>query len=303
MPQTSAQWAELLAPGIREWFSIGQQQRPSLIPQLFNVQTSESAYEQFMSYGTISPDAWDEFSTSGRVPQVMFNKGYKSTFTHKEFVVEYQVAKSLIEDNKYQQVMGDVVQLGDSAQLKREMDAMKVFINAASGTYPGADAVPLCDNSHPASPENASVTQDNLDALTLTAANVETIRQKMLAVKDDKGNLAGIQPDLLIVAGGGTLENDAKIVTQTDQKVGSTDNDINPQKGRFGYIVLPGLTSATQWFMVDSVRMKQSLYWFDRIPLGINPKVEDKTVFATWIARMRYSYGWRDWRWVNRGNA
>jgi len=303
MPQTKAQWAEALTPSIREWFSIGYAQRPTMIPQLFDVLTSESDHEDFMSFGAIAPDAWDEYKKTGRVPQVGFDKGYKTTFIHEEFVVEYQIQKTLIEDSKYPQITSDVSQLGDSAALKREQDAMKLFVNCALAGAIGGDGVPLCDNAHPASPTKASVTQDNLDALALTPANVETIRQKMLAVKDDTGNLAGIQPNLLLVAGGGTLENDAKLVTQTDGKVGSADNDINVQKGRFTYMVLPMLTSATQWFMVDSIKMKQSLKWFDRVPLSVVPKVEDKTLFATWIARMRYSLGWRDWRFINRGNA
>jgi phage major head subunit gpT-like protein len=274
-----------------------------MIPDLYNVMGSTSDHEDFMSFGAIAPDAWDEYKTTGRVPQVGFDKGYKTTFTHDEFVVEYQIQKTLIEDSKYPQITSDVSQLGDSAALKREKDAMAPFNNCAVATVLGGDNVPLCDNSHPVSPTKSGTTQDNLDSLALTAANVETIRQKMLAVKDDTGNLAGIQPDLLLVAGGGTLENDAKLITQSDGKIGSADNDINVQKGRFSYMVLPMLTSATQWFMVDSIKMKQSLIWFDRVPLSVVPKVEDKTIFATWIARMRYSYGWRDWRWINRGNA
>jgi len=94
-----------------------------------------------------------------------------------------------------------------------------------------------------------------------------------------------------------------EVITQTEQKVGSADNDLNPQAGRFRYVVWPYLTSATKWFMIDSVKMRQSLIWFDRIPVGINRKVQDETLYATWIARMRYSYGWRDWRWVHQGNA
>jgi phage major head subunit gpT-like protein len=303
MPMIKAEWAEALTPAMREWFSIGYAQRPTMIPSLYDVMGSTSDHEDFMSFGAIAPDAWDEYKTSGRVPQVGFDKGYKTTFTHDEFVVEYQIQKTLIEDSKYPQITSDVSQLGDSAALKREQDAMKPFINCALAGAIGGDGVPLCDNSHPVSPTKSGTTQDNLDALALTAANVETIRQKMLVVKDDTGNLAGVQPNLLVVAGGGTLENDAKLITQTDGKVGSADNDVNVQKGRFTYVVLPMLTSATQWFMVDSIKMKQSLKWFDRVPLSIVPKVEDKTIFATWIARMRYSYGWRDWRWINRGNA
>ena len=49
--------------------------------------------------------------------------------------------------------------------------------------------------------------------------------------------------------------------------------------------------------------MKQSLIWFDRVPIDITRKVQDETLFATWIGYMRYSYGWRDWRWIHQGNA
>lgn len=301
MPQIKADWAEALAPGIREWFSTGYKNRPSLMGQLFNVLPSESDSEFYHSFGSIAPDAWADFKNTGQIASVGFDKGYKTTFTHEEFVVELPVRRTLIEDNKYAAIADYAGQLGDSAALKRELDAASVFNNCATAGYIGGDGVPLCDNSHPASPTKSSVVQDNLDSLALSAANVETIRQKMMAVKDDTNNLAGVMPDLLIVPT--ALENDAKIITQTESKVGSADNDLNPQLGRFRYVVWPYLTSATTWFMVDSIKMKQSLIWFDRIPVGITKKVQDETLYATWIGRMRYSYGWRDWRWINRGNA
>jgi phage major head subunit gpT-like protein len=300
MPQTSAQWADALAPGIREWFFVGYRTQPSVLSQLFNVQTSESAEEFFYSFGAVAPDAWDDYEATGRVPKVSFDKGYKSTFTHKEYPAELDVQRKLVDDSKYAQIIDAATQLGRSAALKREKDAASVFINAAA--HPdGGDGVPLCDNSHPYSPTKASTTQDNLDALALSAANVETVRQKMLAVTDDTGNNAGVQPDLLLVAG--ALENTAKIITQTPNAVGVADNDINPQAGRFRYMVWPMLTSATQWFMIDSVLMRQSLFWFDRVALSVKRKQQDEMLFATWQAYMRYSFGWRDWRWVNRGNA
>ena len=300
---TSAQWAEALAPGIREWFSIGYANRPTPALDLFNAQTSDSAFEEFMSYGVISPDAWDLYEQSGIMPKVSFDKGYKSTITMREYPVQMDVQRKFIDDNKYPQIMQMATQLGDSAALKREKDRLSVFDNCAVATVLGGDSVPLCSNSHPYSPTKSGTVQDNLDTLALTATNVETIRQKMRAVTDDTGNLAGVQPDLLVVADGGTLENDAKLITQTDGVVGSADNDINVQKGRFGYVVLPGLASTTQWFMVDSTKMKQSLYWFDRAPLDIHREVKDETLFATFIAYMRYGFGWTDWRWINRGNA
>lgn len=304
MPQISADWAEALAPGIRQWFSVGYTNRPSVMSQFFDVLGSEAAEEFFHSYGSISPDAWDDYKNSGIVPVLGFDKGYKTTFIHDEFVADVVIQRKLYDDNKYPEIMRLATNLGDSAALKREKDAAKPFINCALAGVIGGDGVPLCDNSHPASPTKSSVTQDNLDALDLTADNVEVVRQKMRTVKDDTNEVAGVNPSLLVVADGGTLENKAKLITQTDGKVGSADNDINVQKGRFSYVVHPYLTSATQWFMVDPIKMKQSLLWFDRIPLSVYPKGgEDTTLFRTWRGYMRYSYGWTDWRWINRGNA
>ena len=301
MPQTSAQWAEALAPGIREWFSIGYASRPTLMGELFNVMPSESANEYFHSFGSVAPDAWADYQFTGRVAKVGFDKGYKTTFTHEEFAVELDVQRKFIDDNKYPQVLDAARQLGDSAALKREMDAVGVFNNADAATPVGGDAVSLCNASHPASPTKSSVVQDNISALSLSAANVETVRQTMLAVVDDTNNIAGVQPDLLLVPT--ALENKAKIITQTPNVVGKADNDINPQAGRFRYLVWPYLSSATGWFLIDSIKMKQSLIWFDRVATDVKRKTQDETLFATWIGYMRYSYGWRDWRWVHQGNA
>jgi len=298
---TSAEWAEALAPGIREWFSVGYNNRPSLVDRLFNVQTSDSAEEFFHSFGTTSPDAWALYEKTGVVPKVNYDKGYKSTFTHEEFILEMDVQRKLIDDNKYANVIDAATQLGDSAKLKRELDAAALFNNADLSTATGGDGVCLTSASHPASPTKSAVVQDNVSALTLTAANVETVRQAMLAVTDDTNNIAGIQPSLLLVPT--ALENDAKIITQTAGVVGKADNDINPQMGRFSYLVWPYLTSATAWFMIDEIKMKQSLFWFDRVPVGITRKQQDETVFSTWVGYMRYSLGWRDWRWIHQGNA
>ena len=298
---TSAQWAEALAPGIREWFYVGYGSVPSMVGELFNVQTSDSAEEFFHSFGAVSPDAWGLYEQSGIVPKVSFDKGYKSTFTHEEFALEADVQRKYIDDNKYANVLDIAQQLGRSAALKREIDAANVFNNADNSSYTGGDGVELCDASHPASPTKSSVTQDNVSALALSVDSVETVRQTMMGVVDDTNNIVGVMPDLLLVPT--ALENTAKTIVETEGVVGKADNDINPQKGRFRYMVWPRISSSTTWFMIDSGLMKQSLFWFDRVPPSVKLKEGDKTLYSTWIGYMRYSYGWRDWRWIHQGNA
>jgi phage major head subunit gpT-like protein len=299
MPLIKEGWAEALEPGIREWFALGYSRRPSLISTLFNVLPSAKDSEYFHSFGAISPDAWLNFEKSGQVSAVSYDAGYKTTFMHKEFLVELPIRRTLLEDNLYSNIIEPVQQLGDSAALRREIDAASVFNNASSTSYLGGDGVPLVDGSHPNGPSKSS-TQDNEGSYSLTADNVETVRQAMMAYTDDVGEMLGVMPNLLLVPP--ELENQAKIITQTEYSVGNANNDVNPQMGRFQYLVWHYLTDSDGWFMIDTNLMRRSLIWFDRVPLSINLKAGDTTVFATYIARMRYSYGWRDWRWIYGNN-
>lgn len=292
-------WADALEPGIREWFWLGATRRPQLRPTLFNVINGTQATEHFENFGSISPDAWRNFQKSGQVSSVGFDRGYKTNITPGEFLVELPIRKTMIEDNLYPQIMQPTVQLGDSAALLMETDAASVFNNAFSASYLGGDAVALCSDSHPNGPE-VSGTQDNNFTLALTKANLDTIRQAMMAFKDDKGNLVGVVPDTIIVPP--ALESDALVIAGSQLDPTSANNAINPMAGRFKVVVWHYLTDSNAFFVVDSMRMKMNLLWIERIPLEIRKKVQDEAVFATWIARTRYGFGWTDWRWIAGSN-
>lgn len=299
-PLVKEGWADALEPGIREWFFLGADRRASLIADLFDVQGSMKDSEHFRAVGAISPAAWNDFSKSGEVPSVSFDAGYKKSFQHTTYMVELPIQVELIEDNQYTAILDAADALGDSATLKREVDAASVFNNAFSASYLGADGVALCSDSHPNGPDNAGVTQDNSFALTLTKSNVKTVREAMQAFTDDKGNLVAVTPNTLIVPPG--LEDDALVIAQSMQDPESANNAINPQQGRWQVKVWHYLTDSNAWFMADSVLMKRNLKWFNRVPLNVELDRVEKKAFAVYIARMRYSYGWRDWRWVAGSN-
>jgi phage major head subunit gpT-like protein len=191
-------WADLLEPGIREWTFVGMSRRPGLRTQMFDVMSSAKASEHFETVGAVTPDAWEAYEKTRLVPAVSFDRGYKTTFTHKEFVLELPILRKLIEDSQYANVMDAAMQLGNSFALKTEYDAASVFNNAFSSSYTGGDGVALCSDAHPNSPFVSS-TQDNNGTLALSAANVETTRLAMMAYKDDRGNLVGVTPDTLLV--------------------------------------------------------------------------------------------------------
>jgi len=296
----SENWADAVDPIVRKWLEQGYARRPSLIQTLFNVQNSMRDYEEVSSIGAVGIDAWNQYEQAGSAGQADFDQGYKKSYTHREYPLELQIKRKFLDDNNFRQITDASLRMGDSAALKREVDAASVFNNAFSASYTGADAVALCSDSHPYSPKKSGTTQDNNFALALTKDNVKTIREAMMAFTDDNGNKVAVTPDTILVPPG--LEDAGLEITKSLLDPSTANNTINPQAGRFSVLTWHYLTDSNAWFMIDSNLMKLSLDWFDRVPLSITPKVEDKTLQATWIAYMRYSYGWSDWRWVAGSN-
>lgn len=292
-------WADALEPGIREWFWLGANRRPTLREQMFNVIPGTKETEHFENFGAIAPDAWRNYQRSGKVSNVGFDRGYKTNITPGEFIVEMDVARKFIEDNQYPQIMNPIQQLGDSFTLLQETDAASVFNNAFSASYLGGDAVALCSDSHPNGPD-VSGTQDNNGTMLLTKDNLETTRLAMQAFKDDKGSLVACTPDTILVPP--ALEVTAQVIVKSMLDPNSANNAINARANAYNVVRWDYLTDSNAWFLIDSTRMKMSLLWVDRVPLSIRQKTQDTTVFATWIARSRYGYGWTDWRWVYGNN-
>ena len=296
----SEQWADSLDGLVRRRFEQGFARRPALTPQLFNTQTSAQSKEQVSGVGAIGIEAWEQWEKDGSVAQADFDQGYKSTFEHKEYPLEVQIRRKLMEDTNWPEINAIPTRVGDSAALKREVDGASVFNNSESGSFLGADGVALLSNSHPLSPAKTNDTQDNLLTLALTKDNLGTARETMMAFTDDNESLVAAMPNLLLVPP--ELEDTAIEITASELDPTSANNTVNPQAGRFQIATWHYLTDSNKWYVIDTSLMNQALFWFDRSPLKIVPKVEDKTLLATWIAYMRYSFGWADWRWVIGSN-
>lgn len=293
-PMRSANWAELLLPSIYSFFDIGMKLRPALRPQLFNVLSSMRSKEENVGYGGIAPDAWGNYENSGQKSMVDFDKGYTATYTHKEFVVTFQIERKLMDDDQYGVVAGERARkLGLSAMQKMELDAASVFNTAFSGTS-GPDSKSLCSATHPRNPnKSGSLVNTGTDALTKD--NVSTTRQAMMAFPDDAGNILGVMPDTLLVPP--ELEDTALEIARSVLDPDTANNAINPQAGRFQVVPWHYLTDSNNWFMIDSVWMRENLKWYERVGLQITPLSQTATE-VIFEAYMRYSYGWDDWRWI-----
>ncbi|MGB1285027.1 MAG: Mu-like prophage major head subunit gpT family protein [Aggregatilineales bacterium] len=300
MPLRSTQFLEALIPGIYKFFDVGMSYRQPLAPQLYNVMSSNRAYEESIGMGAISADSWLNYEKSGEKSAVDFDQGYTTRMTHQEYPVKMIIERKLLDDDQYSNVIKSRAErLGISAQVRRETDAASIFNNAFTAEEWAGDGKALCANNHPRSPRKAT-SLSNISTTALTAANLSATRQAMMAVEDDAGNLLGMTPDTILVPP--ELEDAALEAVKSTQDPTSANNAINPQFGRYQIIPWHYLTDANNWFMIDSVWMRQSLHWYNRTPLEVI-LADSNTTEYVYEAYMRYSYGFIDWRWIHGHNV
>lgn len=305
MPERSARWSELVAldaPMVKQFYlgfgAVGDQRRTSLIPTLFNVQTSQTGTEKSFGVGTLGSDDW-EFESSandggaGRIKYADVGKGWEKTYTHVEYGKGVVVERKLIDDNQTRIAFGRANALGDSAFRKREKDAAGIFNNAFTDT--GPDSQSLCDTDHPYSADDTT-TYSNEGSSSLTKAAVGTTRVSMSDFVDDTGDIMNVMADELIVPP--ELEDTGLEITKSLLDPASANNAINPQAGRFKLVVWHYLTDANNWFMAEGARRRQFLNWFDRIPVEFAAEEDFDTLQRRYRAYMRYSFGYDDARWI-----
>jgi hypothetical protein len=310
MTMVAKNWPTLLAPGLRKVFHLRLRDREELFKrtQIFNVDTSKKAYEDYQGIGELGQEGWNEFEKTGRVPYDGFDPGWKTRLEHREYTKGIVLQRKLMEDNLYpdagipKDFNGKVEKLADSAGVQREKSAADVFINAftdtgldAEGfTVSGADGVGLC-STHVDSPSRAT-TQVNKGAETLTEAGIKETALKMRRFKDDRGQQIAIHPDTILVPP--ELEESALKILNSELQAGTNNNDPNVLKGRFDVIGWDYLTDPKAWFMIDSVLKSEHLVWLDRVAPEFASEENFDTLTAKFRAYMRYSRGFDDWRWV-----
>lgn len=304
MTIASANWAELLEPGLREIFQKQMGKLPDMLPVLFKVKDSKKAVETSLGIGHLGlMQAWN--STNNQVSYQDFAKGYKSTLTHVKYSLGMQLERELRDDDQYDEIEDRVTELVESVWYTRQTHAASVFNNAFNASYTGPDSKALCSSAHPHSPTD-STTQSNTGTTALDAAAVETTRIAMQNWTDDQGKLLLVRPDTILVPP--DLGKAARVIAESEKEPDTSDNNTNVWKGRLKVIEWDFLTDTNNWFMIDSRRAKRYLRWFDRRKPklerdGGNGGEDFDTENAKWKCVGRWSYGWYDWSWIYGHNV
>ena len=306
MTMQAGNFGSLLEPGLREIFDTAVSRPRPMLDMLYNVISSdkyEEKYQGLGAMGLVPP-------FTGSVKYDLLDAGYETKLRNYELAMGMQVERRLFDDAQYGIIRSRATNLADSFDKSIEHDAAQTFINAFTDSglnrlganIAGADAVGLCSTAHPHSPAQSGTTQSNEGTLALNLANLDTTRQNMMNWTDDKGDLLGIMPNMLLVPA--ELERTATQILSERAifEPGSAQFDVNMFSGRMQLVVWNRLTDANAWFVIDSQLMKRFLIWQWRIRPEFAQQPDFDTLIAKFRGYMRYGVGWTDWKWIHGQN-
>ena len=176
----------------------------SMIPQLYNVQSSDSAWEEYFAVGAV-PDI-PEFT--GKVSYLPIAPGFHTLIEPKEYSGGLQVERKLIDDKKYAVLDRRAEGLVTSAHRTKEKLGVKAFANAFSTAFDfmqSEEGVSLCSSSHTTKSGTSTASGfDNSGTSALTKTSVAATRLLMRQFRNDiserievSDNLALVVPDNL----------------------------------------------------------------------------------------------------------
>lgn len=258
--------------------------------QLFGVRNSSKAKETDLRIDSFG----DPTEFNGTVEYETPDRDYEVEYIHTQFTKGFMVERAMLDDMQYDNIFTQASNMGTAFARKQEKDAASVFNNAMSTGFLGYDAKALCADDHPRS-RTDSTAVDNLLALSLTAANLETAITTMQGFKDDQGNEISIMPDTLLVPR--ALRKTGLELTGSELNPETANNATNVHSG-MKLIVWEYLTDTNRWFVIDSTMAKRYLKWYTRVPVEFAAEDSFDTLVRKFRGYMRYSFGWSDFRWV-----
>lgn len=295
-PMLAVNWPDLLAKDFRKIYFDRYTQLSTMVPDLFNVMSSDAAYERTSGSGTI-PD-FNEFT--GKVTAVQPTQEYDKSYTFTEYAAKIEIQRKLASDDQYRVMSRYPSGLANSASRSREKLGSAIFDLAFTYAPTDGDGVSLASSAHPSNVSGVA-SQSNSGSSALSATNVDTTRINMAAFRDDVGEIVSIQPDTLIVPR--ALEQTAWEIINSKGKVDTANNNANFHQGKYKLVVWDRLTDSNNWHFTDYSMQKELLLWWNREPNQFFQDKDSNTMVAIYLGYYRVGTGWDDWRFIFSHNV
>jgi len=299
MSISRAQLLKELLPGLNGLFGLEYARYAEEHKEIYDIETSDRSFEEetkLSGFGAAPVKA-----EGSSIAYDNAQEAYTSRYNHETIALGFSITEEAVEDNLYDSLSARYTKaLARAMAYTKQVKAAATLNNGFSQTALGGDGVSLFGvNSsgtrvgHPlvggGANYNSPATSVDLNETSLEAAVIQ-----IAAWTDERGLLIAARPVKLVVPPAYMFV--AKRLLDSDQRVGTADNDLNAMKAMGtiggGYTVNHFLTDANAWFIKTDV--PNGLKMFVRTPMATGMDGDFDTGNVRFKARERYSFGHSD---------
>jgi hypothetical protein len=291
---TTGNHPKLLWPGLAALFGTTYNDMPSMIDRIFDVKTSDKAYEEIQELAGFGLGAVK--AESGAITYTSTTQGPTARFTNVTYGLGFQETEESVDDNQYKsKATNKTVALARSMRHTRETIVANVLNRAFSNSYLGADGVRLISTAH--------VTRNGTQSNTLTTdadlseAALEDMMINIRNATDSTGLRISLQGRRLVIPPNYIFEA-TRILKSTGQN-DTANNAVNALKATSAITEIvdwPFLTDTDAWFITTDV--PNGLIVFNRREATMEKDSDFDTGNFKHKSTMRLVPGWADWRGV-----
>ena len=287
-----AQLLKELLPGLNALFGLEYKRYAEEHKEIYEVETSERSFEEETKLSGFSAAPVKQEGAAIRYDSAQ--EAWTARYNHETIALGFSITDEAIEDNLYDSLSARYTKaLARAMAYTKQVKAASVLNNGFSSTATYGDGKSLFATDHPlvggGTNSNTFATQADLNETSLEAAVIQ-----IAGWTDERGLLIAAKPVKLIVPP--SLMFVATRLLQTEQRVGTADNDINALKSNGsipgGYTVNHWLTDSNAFYIKTDV--PNGLKHFVRSPLKTGMDEDFDTGNSRYKARERYSFGVSD---------
>jgi len=290
MTVATGNFAELLWPGIRELFGDTYQSFPSVFSRVFDVKSSEKAFEKIQGVTTLGlAGVKDQGDTAAYADPI---QGFQKEFAHVVYALGSSVTREMWTDDQYDYIRGIPQMLAESMKETEETVHAAVFNNGFS-TETVADGLSFFNSAHINAATGTTQSNQPAVAADMTQTSLEQAFIDIAGWTDDQDKKKQFMAEKVLFPR--QLRFTAQKILKTAGEVGTDANTINPMRGALDPIEWVYLTDPDAWFVLTG-SMRGGLCSFERWGVSLDRDNEFDTFSLKFLSSKRWSQGVSDWR-------
>ena len=272
-----------------------QKELPNFWRQVINVKKSDRKFERVMSMVGVG-DIPEKGEGAPFTSQVI-REGWTKDFIHTEFGAMFEVTKTALEDDQYDQLAQNAQWFMFAARVVEEKRGAILYNNGFT-TELSPDGVSIFNASHVL--KGGGTARNTMTAADLAATSLE---QALIDVQTETKVEAGqlVAPAMsLVLHVPPALEFAAERILRSTLIPNSPNNDVNALKRRkWDVVVNPYLTDNDTWFLQDGNKNHHGMRSYTRVGMESLPaRTDPRTDNRLYPIRWRRSFGCAFWQGV-----